>query len=154
MLLTFEAIHPGHTWTSSPRIVTEEDVMEFARLTGDYDPLHVDEDFASQSPFGRPIAHGLLGLSLVAGLGSDNPRAATAAFVAVREWRFLRPIYFGDTVHVVTEVANKRRRGRRHGLVTWKRRLVNQDGETVQEGTFETLVRTQAALEALQAAKA
>jgi len=150
MLLTFDALHPGQSWTSSPRVVTEDDVMEFARLTGDFDPLHVDEDFASQSPFGKPIAHGLLGLSLVAGLGSDNPRAATVAFVAIREWRFLKPIYFGDTVCAVTEVTDKRSNGRRHGLVTWKRRLVNQHGVTVQEGVFETLVRTKAAVESLQ----
>jgi acyl dehydratase len=153
MLLTFEALDLGQTWTSAPRVVTEDDVMEFARLTGDFDPLHVDEEYAGQSPFGRRIAHGLLGLSFAAGLCSDCPRTATAAFVAVREWRFLRPVYFGDQVHAVTEVADKRYRGRRHGLVTWTRRLINQDGEIVQEGTFETLVRTQAAVDTLQPAK-
>ena len=152
--LYYEDVEIGGELTTPSHVVTQESILRFADVTLDHHPLHVDEEYCKNTEFGRPIAHGLLGLSLVAGLGSDNPRAATAAFVAVREWRFLRPIYFGDTVHVVTEVANKRRRGRRHGLVTWKRRLVNQHGETVQEGTFETLVRTQAALEALQAAKA
>ena len=97
-------------------------------------------------PFGKPIAHGLLGLSLVAGLGSTYPPVHTVAFIEVREWKFLRPAYIGDTVRVVNEIAEKRSRGRRTGEITWRRRLINQDGAIVQEGLFVTLVALAATL--------
>jgi len=142
--LTFEEFRVGDKWISPARTVTEDEVMQFAGLTGDFDPLHVETDSEFESPFGQPIAHGLLGLSLVAGLGSDSPRAATTALVSVREWRFVGPIYFGDTVHAETEVQEKKSNGRRHGLIIWKRRLLNQHGEVLQEGIFETLVRVAA----------
>ncbi len=93
-----------------------------------------------QTPFGKPIAHGLLGLSLVAGLGSHCPCVRTIAFLKIENWEFLKPIYIGDTVHAETEVIAKRTNGRRTGYVTWRRRLVNQTGDVVQAGVFETLV--------------
>ena len=102
--LYFEDLRLGDRWVSPTRTITEEDVTGFARLTGDHNPLHLDGDFARQSPFGRPIAHGLLGLSFAAGLASDSPRVETVAFLSVHEWRFLKPVYFGDRVHVVTEI--------------------------------------------------
>ena len=138
--LYFDELEIGQSWESRARTITETDVMNFAGLTGDFDPLHVDFESAKQSPFGKPIAHGLLGLSLVAGLGSNFPRVHTDAFVAVQDWQFLKPIFFGDTVHVWNEVIDKRAHGRRRGLVRWKRQLVNQRNEVVQEGIFETLV--------------
>ena len=139
--LYFNDIEVGDTWESPARTVTETDVVNFAALTGDYNPLHIDREFAKNTLFGRPIAHGLLGLSFVAGLGSFSPWMHTAAFVRIVDWKFLKPIYFGDTIHVRTEVLAKDVRGRgRRGLVTWKRQLVNHAGVVVQEGTTETLV--------------
>ena len=139
-LIYFEDIEVGDTWRSPARTVTESDVVSFAGMTGDFNPLHMDHDYAKNTPFRRPIAHGLLGLSLLAGLSSRCPNVATAAFISVRDWKFQKPIYFGDTVHVVTEVAQRLPHGRRRGQVIWHRRLVNQAGETVQSGVFETLV--------------
>jgi acyl dehydratase len=64
------------------------------------------------------------------------------AFVAILDWKFLQPILFGDTIHVVTRVVAREPRSRgRRGLVTWHRQLVNQDGDVVQEGMTQTLVR-------------
>ena len=143
--LYFDDVEVGNHWRSPSRTIHESDVVQFAGLTGDHNPLHLDADFASRTPFGKPIAHGLLGLSLVAGLGSRSPAMHTAAFVRILDWRFLRPIYLGDTVHVETTVLDKRTTGRRRGLITWKRQLINQDREVVQEGTAETLVLLQAA---------
>lgn len=74
--LHFGDLAVGDHWTSFGRTVTETDVVNFAGMTGDYDPLHVDHEFARQTPFGKPIAHGLLGLSLVAGLASQCPSVA------------------------------------------------------------------------------
>ena len=97
--------------------------------------------FAKNTPFGKPIAHGLLGLSLAAGLASRAPWMKTAAFLRIREWNFLQPVHFGDTVHVETEILEKEARSRgRRGVIVWRRRLVNQAGYVVQEGITETLV--------------
>jgi acyl dehydratase len=139
-LLYFDQVQAGDVWKSPARTVTETDVVNFAGLTGDFTPLHVDHEFARQTPFRRPIAHGLLGLSLLAGLSSRCPHMATLALVNVGEWKFLKPIYFGDTVHAVTEIIEKRAHGRRRGAIVWNRRLVNQDDQTVQAGLIETLV--------------
>ena len=144
--LAFEDLHIGQRWESRARTITEADVVNFAGLTGDFDPLHVDHEYARTTPFGRPIAHGLLGMSLVAGLGSTYPSVHTVAFVEVREWKFLRPAYIGDTVRVLNEVVEKRSRGRRTGEITWRRRLLNQEGAIVQEGLFVTLVALAATL--------
>ena len=138
--LYFEDIHVGDTWVSGGRTVTETDVVMFAGLTGDYNPLHVDHEFAKETPFGKPIAHGLLGMALVAGLGNHAPLVKTAAFVSVRDWKFLEPTFIGDTVHVHTEVMEMCERGRRRGEVVWRRRLVRHDGTTLQEGLFDSLV--------------
>jgi 3-hydroxybutyryl-CoA dehydratase len=138
--LYFEDLAVGQTWRSFARTITETDVVHFAGMTGDYDPLHVDHHFARETPFGRPIAHGLLGLSILAGLGINSPRVNTAAFVSIENWRFLKPIFFGDTVRAENEVVALASEGRRRGRVTWKRRLVNQDGVAVQEGLLITLV--------------
>jgi len=138
--LHFEDLQIGACWTSLARTITETDVVNFAGMTGDYDPLHVDHEYARQTPFGKPIAHGLLGLSLVAGLASQCPAVRTVAFVKIDKWEFLKPIYLGDTVHAETEVVDKSVRGRRSGQVVWRRRLVNQHGEVVQAGEFCTIV--------------
>lgn len=139
-MLHFDDLEVGHRWESPPRVIGEEDVFGFAHLTGDHTPLHTDYDYASETPFGQPIAHGLLGLSVLAGLSSDCPSVDTAAFLSVQDWKFLQPIYFDDTVRVVTEVVELEPRGRRRGRVLWKRQLVNQHDAVVQEGILETLV--------------
>lgn len=138
--LYFDELAVGDCWRSPGRTVTQTDIVNFACLTGDFNPLHVDHEFAKDTPFGRPVAHGLLGLSLVAGLGTNAPWASTSAFVGIRGWQFLQPIHEGDTLHVQTEVVSLTRKGRRNGAVVWRRRLVNQQGQVVQEGEFETLV--------------
>jgi len=140
--LTFDELQLGDRWKSPARTMTETDIVNFAGMTGDFNPLHIDHEFAANTPWGKTIAHGLLGLSWVAGLGSNAPRPNTVALVAIREWEFLKPVFVGDTLHVVTEVVGKQSKGRRAGRVTWKRSLVNQRGVVVQEGYFDTLVAT------------
>ncbi len=139
--LGFEALAEGDEWESAGRTLTETDVVNFAGLSGDYTPIHVDHHLAAAGPFGKPVAHGLLGLAFVSGLGSDSPRVRTMAFLQILEWKFVEPIYFGDTLRVLTRIEKLevRSRGRR-GVVTWYRRLVNQHGKTVQEGRTQTLV--------------
>ncbi len=142
--LYFEDVEVGQCWISPSRTITETDVINFAGITGDFNPLHVDQPFASGTHFGQRIAHGLLGLSWVAGLGSQSPLMKTVAFVSIQQWMFLKPLAFGDTVHVRTEVKDKSLSGRRYGRVLWLRSLINQRGEITQQGIFETVVETSA----------
>jgi acyl dehydratase len=141
LALYLQDLTPGDEWKSPARTVTEADVVNFAGVSGDFNPLHVDHEAARATPFGRPIAHGLLGLAIASGLAAHCPRVRTLAFLAIEEWSFLEPIFFGDTLHVISQVAHvePRARGRR-GVVTWRRRLVNQRGAVVQQGTTRTLV--------------
>jgi acyl dehydratase len=147
--LFFDDLAVGDEWESPCRTVTEADVVAFAGLSGDFNPLHIDHEAARSGPFRKPVAHGLLGLAIASGLASHSPRVATLAFLQIKEWKFLLPIYFGDTIRVISRVHSleSRARGRR-GLVTWHRRLVNQEGKTLQEGLTETLVRGRAASQA------
>jgi 3-hydroxybutyryl-CoA dehydratase len=138
--LTFEQLNIGDRWTSPKRSINESDLHGFADLTGDHDPLHTDAEFAANGPFGRPIAHGLLGLSILAGLSSKSPAVQTAALVDIRSWSFSKPVFVGDSVYAVTEVLDLKAHGRRHGEVHWFRRLFNQRNEKVQEGILVTLV--------------
>ena len=109
----------GDEWESPRRTVTETDVVLFAGLSGDFNPLHVDHTSAERSPFGRPVAHGLLGLAIATGLMSQAPRVDTLAFLAILEWKFHRPIVFGDTIHALSTIESLEpepngRRGDRH----------------------------------------
>ena len=140
--LTFDDLAPGDEWESPARTVTESDVVAFAGLSGDFNPIHVDHESAKTNAFGRPVAHGLLGLSIASGLASHSPRVDTLAFLEIVEWKFLQPIAFGDTIRVLTTVESVQPRSRgRRATVTWRRRLVNQQGVIVQEGRTRTLVR-------------
>lgn len=140
--LNFHDLAVGDAWTSPARTVTEADIAHFAGLSGDYNPLHVDAEAARAGPFGGPVAHGLLVLSISTGLSAHAPRVDTLAFLEMVSWRFLNPVKPGDTIRVLTAVEALEPRSRdRRGVVTWSRRIVNQAGTVVQEGTTRTLVR-------------
>ncbi len=141
-LVFAEDLHVGDVWLSEARQVTADDVADFASLTGDRDPLHAGQ--GTESPFGEPVAHGLLGLSLMAGLSSEHPNTATLALVSVDGWAFLAPIFFGDQVHVRTELESIQPHGRRAVKIVWFRQLINQNGRVVQQGRLTTLVANRA----------
>lgn len=139
--LYFDDLEIGQEWQSAARTVTETDIVNFAGLSGDFNAIHVDHHFAKGTHFGKPIAHGVLGMAIASGLGTTSPAVRTLAFLTVNEWHFRAPIYIGDTVHVRTKVLSKEARGKgRRGIVTWQRQVVNQDGKVVQEGVTVTMV--------------
>jgi len=137
----FEDLEIGGEWTSLGRTITEADVVNFAGLSGDYNPIHVDHHFAAQTPFRKPIAHGMLVFAVASGLGVNSPPVRTLAFVGVREWLFRGPVFFGDTIRIRGTVMEKIKRGRgKRGEIVWKRVILNQEDKVVQEGTLQTLV--------------
>jgi len=145
--LFFDDVDVGQQWESLGRTITETDVVNFAGLSGDFNPIHMDHEFAKATLFRQPIAHGLLVLSIGSGLGLHSPPMRTLAFLSLREWHFREPVRFGDTIRITTRVLEKEARSRgRRGVVTWERKLVNQEGKVVQEGITITLVEGRAPL--------
>jgi 3-hydroxybutyryl-CoA dehydratase len=139
--LYFDDVAVGQEWESPGRTVTQVDIVNFAGVSGDFNPIHVDHEFAKTTLFRQPIAHGLLVFSIASGLGIHSPPMRTLAFLRIRDWEFRAPVFIGDTIRVRTKLLDKERRphGRR-GVLTWQRQLVNQVAKVVQEGVSLTLV--------------
>jgi 3-hydroxybutyryl-CoA dehydratase len=144
--LWFDDLKPGTTTVSPARTVTEADVVAFAGLSGDYNPLHTDAETAAQGAFGARVAHGLLGVSIASGLFTRTALSAAmqgslVAMLGVK-WTFHVPIAIGDTIHVEATITEARRtRSPDRGLVVVERRVLNQAGTLVQSGTTPMLVR-------------
>jgi acyl dehydratase len=139
--LYFDDVEVGQEWESPGRTVTQADVVNFAGLSGDFNPIHMDHEFAKTTAFRQPIAHGLLVFAMGSGLGLYCPPMRTLAFLSVRDWQFKGPVFLGDTIRGRAKVLEKevRARGRR-GVITWQRQIFNQEGKVVQEGVTLTLV--------------
>jgi 3-hydroxybutyryl-CoA dehydratase len=139
--LYFDDVQVGQEWESLGRTVTEADIVNFAGVSGDFNPIHMDHAYAKETVFRMPIAHGLLVLSMSSGLGLHHPPMRTLAFLELREWQFKRPVFIGDTLHVRVKVLEKmaRPQGRR-GHIAWQRQVINQEGKVVQEGISVTMV--------------
>ena len=141
--LYFDDVEIGQEWESLSRTVTETDIVTFAGLSGDFNPIHMDHEFAKTTIFRQPIAHGLLVWSIGTGLGTYAPPMRTLAFLSIREWVFKDPVFIGDTLRMHTKVLEKEARARgRRGVITWQRQIFKQDGKIVQEGTTLTLVES------------
>jgi acyl dehydratase len=144
MGLYFEDFEVGQKFTSMGKTITESDVMQFAQLSMDFNPLHTDAEFARTTQFGRPIAHGLLGLIVSSGLTARMGLfdGTAIAFLGVKEWNFLAPVFFGDTVHVEMTVAEKRKTSKPdRGIIVRDYKLIKQDGTVVQQGLSTIMVR-------------
>lgn len=108
---TFEELAIGMT-VSIEHFVSEKDVEDFARVSGDYNPLHLDEEFAKTTLFGGRVAHGALAASYISAiLGNDLPGPGTI-FMDL-ELSFKRPVRIGDTVVATAEVSEMIERGNR-----------------------------------------
>lgn len=139
--LYFDDLEIGQEWISCGRTITEADIVNFAGFSGDFNPIHVDHEFARTTPFRRPIAHGFAVFSIGSGLGVVTPPLRTIALLRVINWNFLLPVFAGDTIRIKSRVLEKTLRGRgRRGEVVWYRGLINQDNKIVQEGQIVLLV--------------
>ncbi len=142
--LYFEEFTVGDEVTSVGRTITEADIVAFAALSGDWNQIHTDAEYARSTPFGERIAHGLLGLAVASGLAVrlGFMEDTVIAFMKIGEWQFRAPIRIGDTIRVratVQETRPMRRLG--GGYVTFKVAILNQRDEVVQRGTWTILVK-------------
>jgi len=140
--LYYEDFHTGQEFATKSRTVTEADVVNFAALSWDTNPLHTDREFAARTIFGERIAHGLLGIVIHSGLSQmlGIMEGTLLAFLGMT-WEFLGPIRIGDTVHVVQRVKEMREASKPdRGLITFEKELINQRGEIVQKGTTTVLM--------------
>lgn len=138
----FEDIHLGDEFETATRTITETDIVNFAGLSGDFNPLHTDENFASQSIFKSRIAHGMLGLSVATGL-VDHLGLWTGTIMAFLglTWEFKAPIRIGDSIRVRLKVEEKRETSKPdRGILTFDVRVLNQKEEPVQEGKWKALI--------------
>jgi acyl dehydratase len=143
--LFFEDFQPGQKVTSAGRTVTEHDVVTFAGLSGDFNQIHTDAEFAKSTPFGQRIAHGILGLAIASGLAVQTGilGANVIAFREIGEWKFVKPVFFGDTIHVEMEVTETKPFPRLvGGSVTLGVKVNNQANETAMKGVWTVLVKS------------
>lgn len=126
--------------------MTEADIVNFAGLSGDFIELHVSEAYAANGPFGKRIAHGALVFSISTGLTVQTIKIdeSVIAFYGMDKLRFTRPVFIGDTIHVVKKVIAKELKGADRGVVTFETTVLNQNGETVIIYTDKLLVKVRA----------
>ena len=135
-MLLLRDIQAGRRFASARRTVTEGEMMGFAGVTGDFNPVHVDEVFArEESLFGRRIVHGPMVLAMCFGMRSERDDWKILALLETRR-RFLAPVFPGDTVHARYEVTEVRPSESRPGtgVVTVAVEVRNERDEVVQEG--------------------
>lgn len=143
MGLYFEDFFVGQELKTGTRTIAEADIMTFARLSGDDNRIHTDPEFSKTTMFGRQVAHGLLGLSIASGLAWQTGilDGTVIAFREVNEWKFVKPVFIGDTIYVelqVKEVKALPRIG--GGSVTITLEVKNQNEEVCHRGQWTVLM--------------
>lgn len=133
----FEDFSVGEVMVTGNRTVTSTDIVNFACLSGDFNDIHANHEYARQSPFGEPIAHAPLVFAVAAGLNyaSGVNDGTLVAVLGIDKWRMKVAVKHGDTIHVESTVLSKRESGSRPdaGIVTLMRRFINQRGDIAQE---------------------
>lgn len=141
----FEEFEVGQIFKSTARTVTESDIVTFAGLSGDFNQIHIDAEFSKNTPFGKRVAHGILGLSIASGLAvqSGVMEGTIMAFREINSWKFIKPIYIGDTIHVDLNVKVTKAIPRiSGGSVTIEMDVQNQDSVTVMKGNWVVLINS------------
>jgi len=141
--LYFEEFYVGLHLTTPGRTVTESDVVNFAGISGDFNQIHTDAEYSKNTPFGARVAHGLLGLSIASGLAlrTGALEGTVMAFREINTWKFIKPVFIGDTIHVEMDVTETKALPRlAGGAVVITLDVKNQNNETVMKGNWTTLV--------------
>lgn len=143
MPLFFDDLAVGQQFETVGRTVTDHDVMAFAGLSGDFNQIHTNDEFARTTAFGERIAHGILVLAIASGLTHRLGLfdGTTKALLSL-EWQFKAPVRLKDTVRVRMTIESMRPASKGDaGIVRRRCEVLNQRDETVQEGVFTALVR-------------
>lgn len=139
---TFEEFEVGDEFVTSSRTITEGDVTLFAGLSGDFNPLHMDEEHAKTTPFGGRIAHGLLAVAVATGLANQLGifEGTTHALLSMNV-RFTGAVRFGDTIRAKLIVREKKETSKPdRGIVIFDMAVVNQRDESVVESEWTLLM--------------
>ena len=139
----------GAEFESPARTVTEADIVAFAGLSGDYNPLHINEEYCKQTVFGGRIAHGPLVYAIAAGLLFQLHLYddTLIAFLGFEHLRFTKPVRPGDTIHARIKVLEKRETSHPdRGVMKRELHVLNQRGEMVQEAIQTFLLKRKPAV--------
>lgn len=141
--LYLEEFEIGKLYETVGRTITEADVANFAGLSGDFNPLHMDDEFAKNNMFGKRVAHGALGLIIATGLSNQSGiyEGTTIAFLELTA-KYLAPLCIGDTVHlemIPTEARHSSKPGK--GILKVMTRLVNQEGTVILESPWTFMMK-------------
>ena len=139
----FSDFETGSTYTSQGRTVTEADVVLFAGLSGDYNPLHTDKTFAEKTPFGQRVAHGMLVSSISTGQAQTlGIFEGTTLALMEQTFQYKAPVFFGDTIRVrLTVQSTKASSKGGKGVVVFQSDILKQDDTVVNTGTWTVLFR-------------
>jgi len=144
--LYYEDFEVGVPHITAARTITEADVVTFAGLSGDFNPLHTDEELGKKTPFGGRIAHGVLTLAVATGL-TNQLAIYEGTTIALTELtiRFTGAVKFGDTIHVVLTPREKTEHKKPdRGFVVFDLDVRNQRDESVLSGSWTCLQRRRA----------
>lgn len=145
-VLFFEDLELGGQWTTRGRTVTDADLAAHAGVSGDFGPLHMDATRAAAGTFSSRVAHGSLLISIAIGLGSMDVPVFDQVGMVGTNWRFLKPVKPGTTVHASWRLGRKREVSNpRWGLTVWQVELHDQNQECVMEGEVTVLVNRRSA---------
>jgi acyl dehydratase len=142
--LYWEEWEVGAEFESPARTVTEADIVAFAGLSGDYNPLHINEEYCKTTPFGGRIAHGPLIYAIAAGLLFQLHLYddTLIAFLGFDSLKFTRPVRPGDTIRAKVKVTEKRETSNpERGVMKRQLQVLNQMNEVVQEGVQAFLLK-------------
>src|SRR2546426_8644177 len=134
----YDELEVGQSETYPGVTVTEAHIVNFASFSGDWNALHMDDEFARSGPFGQRIAHGFLTIVLMNGRVPMAP-GRVSAFYGIDKLRFTGPVFIGDTIHLDMTVEAKHDRGP-GGIVTFGQVVRKQSGEAVVKGQIKVLM--------------
>jgi len=121
------------------RTITEADIVNFAAFSGDWNPLHTDDEYAKKGPFGERIAHGFLVLTVGSGL-MPLEEMSIIAFYGMDRVRFVNPTRIGDTLRVEMEAVEKKGKDETKGIVSFQTSIKNQRGEDMAVFIMKLLI--------------
>jgi acyl dehydratase len=144
----FEDFKPEQSFESTGRTITETDLTFFSMLSGDWNPIHANVEYAKATRYGQRVVHGTLGIAIATGMLHEFGifDRSVVAMLGFKNWQFKEPLFVGDTIRLqLTILDTELGRSGRTGRVGRRFRLLNQNNAIVQEGESDVLVLTKAA---------